>query len=199
MRSLRFALTAFGLLPVALAVACSSSSSSGGDTNTDSGTDTDSGSIDSGNGDGAIADAGPIYDEHSVVVASEQGGFTAGALDGSTCQPIDTTYTYDLGSKSLTWKVCAADDAGIASYATGTRTLSSAEDTSVRAKLDAVAVTTEKVACATDAPTQSITIQEAGSTAVTYYDESENCLTNSNTYASGVGEVVVTLADLAHD
>ncbi len=202
MRLLRFASLALLSAPLLLAAACSSTlASSADDTEApDSGTDATAHGDATVNDGGNIADAGGIlYSDDMTVKVTSMGGFGPEAIDGSTCIPADTTFTYVLATKALTWKICALEDGGTFAYDSGSRTLTATEATTLQASLDAVAINRIAGGCGADKP--MLMMELASPSALTpsdYYDQFYHCSDDGKTYVDGLDAVIGTATTIAH-
>ena len=149
--------------------------------------------------DGSTPDSGApdlVPSGSTKAVVSISGGFTGPGGDGSTCHSADDTYTLDLGTKALTWKICRADDAGVYAYVTGNKALSDTEFSNVSAKMHALERATA-TKCGADAPDETIVFSApAGDT--TLYDDFYFCDKNdTKIYVTNLGDVISALSGLA--
>ncbi|HEX7663547.1 MAG TPA: hypothetical protein VF407_03510 [Polyangiaceae bacterium] len=178
----------FRVLTVALVAACSaltfacSSSSSNGTTNR------------GGDGGGDGGGGASLVGDTSKITASQSNGFDGPGPDGSTCSSSSESFTYDVGTKTLTWTLCE-NDGGIQVATPGSRVLSDDEAASFRETLDEVSVdTTVEDSCATDAPVRTMSIDGTA-----YEDQLEHCRDDGRAYASGIGAVLYDASQLARN
>lgn len=192
---------ALAALAVSAAVACTSSTSASGDS--DAGTGKDASTLDGGGGDSATTDGGGdggggLYpDGVTKIVVTSKGGFTAGAPDGSTCQPADVTYTLTPATRELAWKICEqADGSAVFAFRTGQKTLTAEQYKDVDDAIHALKRQTQKQ-CGADAPSEQITFTTASGD-VTYYDDFYFCDENdTKIFVIGLGDVFAAIAPLA--
>jgi hypothetical protein len=77
------------------------------------------------------------------------GGLAPQAGSGSTCQPENSTFTYVLATRALSWTECSSpNDDGVYSFVPGQATLSADDDAQLVAQLQALAPAPE--ACGGD-------------------------------------------------
>jgi hypothetical protein len=72
-------------------------------------------------------------------VMTSQGGLAPQAGSGSTCQPENSTFTYVLATRALSWTECASpNDDGVYSFVPGQATLSADDGAQLVAQLQAL-------------------------------------------------------------
>jgi hypothetical protein len=186
---------------VLLAFACGGSAATtttGGDGGgVDASTDgsTPDGSVADGATDGSTG--GDLFPADTTkIVVTEKGGFGIGAPDGSTCSPIDRTFTLLYPSGELSWKLCEASDAGTYSFTEGKKTFSQAELAPLTTALHGLRRATQ-TACGADKPSEEIVFTTpAGET--TYLDDFYFCdPKDTKAYVTGLDEVLAELGKLA--
>lgn len=203
MRLLRFASLALLSAPLLLAAACSGTVA---DSDADDTVGPDSGSDAAAHGDATLNDGGEVgdggailYSDDMTVKITAMGGFGPGAIDGSTCHPSDTTFTYVLATKAFTWKICALEDGGTFAYDSGSRTLATDEAATLRTSLDAVAINRVAGGCGADKPVLMMELTSPSAlTPTDYYDQFYHCDEDGKTYVDGLDEVIGTATTLAH-
>ena len=120
----------------------------------------------------------------------------AGAPDGSTCSPVDRTFTLLLPTRELSWKLCEVTDAGTYALTTGQATIAAADFVPLSDALHGLRRAT-KTACGADKPVETIVFTTpAGDT--TYEDDFYFCdITDTKPYVTGLGAVLEELDKLA--
>lgn len=183
---------------IVLAVACGSTTSSGPVTG-DGGVDAavEGSTVDGSTADGATDAGTDLFPADTTkIVVTDKGGFTAGAPDGSTCSPVDRTFTLLLPARELSWKLCEASDAGTYSFTTGQATIAAADFVALSTALHGLRRAT-KTACGADKPVETIVFTTpAGDT--TYEDDFYFCdASDSKAYVTGLDAVFAELGKLA--
>lgn len=122
---------------------------------------------------------------------TEKGGMPGPENDASTCQPADDLYTYDLASKSLTWKLCRAlpsvpEELPAFAYRQGTVVVSAAQDAAIHTALDKIVRNTTR-GCGADKPTEQLVVIAANGGETTYDDPFYHCSDDGKTYVDGLG------------
>lgn len=171
-----------GLLGFAIACTGTTAGPYGGDGGTADGSGGNDGATDSGTGDLFPADT-------TKIVLTEEGGFGAGAPDGSTCTQVDRTYTLELPARTLAWKVCEGSGGAPFAFATGQTTLSEADYAPIATALHGLRRATQ-TACGADKPTETIVFTTpAGET--TYLDDFYFCdAKDTKLYVTGLDAVL---------
>lgn len=172
-----------------------------GNWQSDSGTD-DSGTSDGGSRDGSSTDGGSIVvPNDATLIIKAEGGFAANGTDTSVCTLEDDTYTFDVQTDQLTWKLCVIDDGGAKnSYVDGNRTLSSSEAKSLTDSVGALVIIPDRTQCGADKATESLEIDSPTAFAPEiFYDQFYHCQANDGkTYVDGLDDVLSVARGLAH-
>jgi len=142
------------------------------------------------------AGAGLAPADATKIAISKKGGFAASPPDGSTCRPVDTTYTFLPSTRALSWSDCASQDGGVYTLETGQKTLTPAEAATVQAAVDGLRRATQKK-CGADAPQVAVTFTTPRGD-VTYFDDFYYCNDiDGRLYVIGLDAVVGELTKLA--
>ncbi len=130
------------------------------------------------------------------IVMTSKGGLVASPPDGSTCSPVDKTFTLSLPSFELSSSVCEAAEDGLYELKTGTKTIASANRVKLTNALHALKRATE-VKCGADKPNDTIVFTTPKGDA-TYYDDFYFCNANdTKAYVTGLDAVRQEFEDLA--
>ena len=124
---------------------------------------------------------------------TSKGGQPMEVGDASTCDPSDDLYTYELGTKKLTWRLCQSlpavpEQPLVFAYAEGTVVLDAERDGAVQTALGGV-VPNPTLTCGNDKPNVALVVVAPDDAETTYLDQFYHCVDDGKNYVDGLDDV----------
>jgi hypothetical protein len=190
----RAVLISFAVPAIAFAMACGATASGPGATGDGGVADS---AVDGSTSDGPSDGGTDLFPSDTTkIVVAEKGGLPFPAVDGSTCAPIDSTFTLLLPTRELSWTVCTTTDGGSFALRTGETTIAAADFVALSNALHSLRRATNKPHCDEDKPVETIVFTTpAGDT--TYQDDFYFCsATDPKLYVTGLDAVLADIKKL---